>query len=76
MFRARSCWGGGGSITIGLFICLYVLALMTQVGRTVVVGHSSGYRCLGDDMSLRVRASTVERVSGGTWWDRQLEPGR
>ena len=68
--------GGGGSVTIGLFICLYVWTLVTRVGRTVVVVHSSGCHCLGDHASLQVRTSTVARASGNTWWDSQLEPGR
>ena len=67
--------GGGGSVTIGLCICLYMWALMLQVGRSVLVGHSSGCRCPGDHASLQVRASTVARVSGGTWWDRQFVSG-
>ena len=51
-------------------------ALMLRVGRSVVVGHSSGCRCPGDHVSLQLRASTVARVNGGTWWDSQFVSGR
>ena len=57
--------GGGGSVTIGLFICLYMWALVTRVDETVVVVHSGGCRCLGDHASLQVRASTAV-TRGGT----------
>ena len=57
---------------IGLCICLYVWDLMLRVGRSVVVGHSSGCRCPGDHVSLQVRTSTVAWVSDGTWWDSQF----
>ena len=57
-----------GRVAIGPCICLYVWALVTRVGRTVVVVHISGCRCLGDHALLQVRSSTVARVSGNTWW--------
>ena len=57
------------SVTIGPFICLYVWALVTRVGKIVVVVRSSGCRCLGDRALLQLRATTVAWVSGNTWWD-------
>ena len=56
------------NVTIGPFICLYVWALVTRVGKIIVVVHSSGCHCLGDHTLLQVRASTVARASGNTWW--------
>ena len=55
---------------------LYVWALMTRVGKTVVVVHSCGCHCLGDHTSLQVRASTVAWANGETWWDSQFASGR
>ena len=67
--------GGGGSVTIGPFICLYVWALVTRVGKIVVVVRSSGCRCLGDRALLQLHAMTVARASGNTWWDSQFVSG-
>ena len=59
--RARSYCGGGVIVMIGPFICLYVWALVTQVGRIVVVVRSSGCRCLGDRVSLQLRTTSLSR---------------
>ena len=58
-------------VTIGLFMCLYLWALMLRVGRSVVVGHSGGCHCPGDRASLQARTSfwrgwAVARVGTGS----------
>ena len=47
--------GGGGSVMIGPFICLYLWVIVTWVDKIVVVGRSDGCRCLGDLMLLQLR---------------------
>ena len=56
--------GGGGSVTIGPFICLHVWALVTWVGKIVVVVRSS--RCLGDRALLQLRSTTLAPASINT----------
>ena len=51
------------------------VGLMTRVGRIVVVVCSSGCRCLGDHVSLQLRATIVARASGDTWRDSQFVSG-
>ena len=43
---------GRTSVTIGLYISLYLWAVMLRVGRSIAVGHSSGCGCLGHHGSL------------------------
>ena len=47
--------GGGGSVTIGPFICLCLWVMVTRVGRIVVVFPSSEPLCRGVIVRLRLR---------------------